>query len=154
MIEENLWKNQESAQPAHCRKHKTEFEDELPGGVLSGPEGYRMVIDKGMVPGDFRKMIENGSTLMLYLFSETDYFAAEVVITYLPVITIDIEDEADLSGLRQKAELTLYNSAATNKNMRYAESLAEVKIRGGTNSVLQQDIENDIQSIRSSRRGR
>jgi len=106
-----------------------------PEGTLSGPEGYRIVIDKGMVPEDPTKMIERGNTLMVYLFGETDYIVAEVVMTYLPVITIDI-DYGDLGGSLRDATFTMHDSASTNKNMRYAQSRAQVKLRGGSSAGL------------------
>ncbi len=108
----------------------------LPEGVLSGPVGYRMVIDKGMLPGNLIKMIENGSKLMIYLFGERDYFAAEVVLTYLPVITISIDNGNDLSNSLQKATFAVHDSASENEIKRYSESRAEVKIRGGSSASL------------------
>lgn len=111
-----------------------ENEGTLFEGVLSGPEGYRIVIDKEMVSKDLGKMIENGSTLMVYMFGEKDYIIAEVVMTYLPVITISIDNGADLSNSLQGAKFTVHDSASTNKLKQYSESLAEVKIRGGSST--------------------
>jgi len=113
-----------------------EGEECWPEGVLSGPEGYRLVTDRVMLPSVPDKMIENDVTLIVCLFGETDYMTAEVVLTYLPVITIDIDDDADLSGILQGADFRVYDSASSNKNMRYSETRAEVKMRGGSSMSL------------------
>lgn len=107
-----------------------------PEGYLSAPEGYRVVIDKTLVPDDPAVMIERGNSLMVYMIGEKDYVVAEVIMTYLPVISIEIDREKDLSGALQGASFTLHDSASTNKNMRYAESRAEVKLRGGSSAGL------------------
>ena len=107
-----------------------------PEGQLTAPEEYRVVIDKTLIPDDPAKMIECGNSLMVYMIGETDYAVAEVMMTYLPVISIYIDDMHDLSGSLQGASFSLHDSAATNQNMRYAESRAEVKIRGGSSASL------------------
>lgn len=107
-----------------------------PDGELTSAEGYRVVMDKSLVPDDPAVMIERGNSLMLYMFSETDYVVAELIMTYLPVISIRIDKDRDLSGALQGAQFTMHDSASTNKNMRYAESRAEVKLRGGSSAGL------------------
>ena len=110
---------------------QTAIEGTLHKGVLSGPSGYHIVFNRDLIPSDLTKMIENGNTLMVYMFGETDYFAAELIITYLPVISIDIDDDRNLSETLQGAQLTLHNSAADDANS-YVKSRAEVKIRGAS----------------------
>ncbi|MBQ2725604.1 MAG: CotH kinase family protein [Clostridia bacterium] len=110
--------------------------DTPPDGVLTGPDGYRAVIDQAHLPKDIIKMMESGNRLAVSFFSETDYFAAEVILTYLPVISIDIDNEAELSHSLQGASLAVHDSASDNKLKRYTESRAEVKIRGGSSSGL------------------
>lgn len=107
-----------------------------PEGVLTAGEGYRVVLDETLVPEDPTLMIERGNSLMVYLIGENDYIIAEVIMTYLPVISIRIDGEKELGGTLQGAQFTLHDSASTNKNMRYAESRAEVKLRGGSSSGL------------------
>ena len=107
-----------------------------PEGELTAPEGYRVVIDKTLAPEDPAVMIERGNSLMIYMIGEEDYIVAEVIMTYLPVISIQIDQEHDLSGNLQGAQFTLHDSASANKNMRYAESRAEVKLRGGSSAGL------------------
>ena len=115
---------------------QTESENGIPEGVLTGPDGYRTVIDQAHLPKDIFKLMESGNRLTICLFSETDYFVAEVILTYLPVISIDIDNEAELSHSLQGASLAVHDSASENKLKRYTESRAEVKIRGGSSSSL------------------
>ncbi len=107
-----------------------------PEGELTAGEGYCVVLDETLVPEDPTLMIERGNTLMVYLIGEEDYIVAELIMTYLPVISIRIDGSEELSGTLQGAKFTLHDSGSTNKNMRYAESRAEVKLRGGSSSGL------------------
>jgi len=111
-------------------------ENSIPDGVLTGPDGYRAVIDQAHLPKDILRMMESGNRLTVCLFSETDYFAAEVILTCLPVISIDIDNDAELSHSLQGASFAVHDSASENKLKRYTESRAEVKIRGGSSSSL------------------
>ena len=107
-----------------------------PAGTLTSGDGYRVVIDKSLVPEDPALMIERGNSLMVYMIGDDNYVVAEVIMTYLPVISINIDKERDLSGNLQGADFSLHDSASTNKNMRYAESRAEVRLRGGSSAGL------------------
>lgn len=111
-------------------------EDSIPDGVLTGPDGYRAVIDQALLPKDIIKMMEYGNRLILCLVGERDYFIAEVILTYLPVISIDIDNEAELSHSLQGARITVHDTASENRLKWYTESRAEVKIRGGSSSGL------------------
>ncbi len=104
-------------------------------GTLTS-DGYRVVTDESVIPEDPTKMIEFGNTLLLYLIGETDYVVAEVIMTYLPVISLTTDDGGDLSGELQGASFALHNTASTNKNMRYAQSRAEIRLRGGSSAGL------------------
>ena len=105
-------------------------------GVLSGPTGYCVAINKELVPRSLSKMIEGNQTLMVYLFGETDYITAELVLTYLPVISIRIDGGNELSDYLQGARFTLHNSVTANEDPSYAESRAEVKMRGSSSKSL------------------
>lgn len=105
-------------------------------GELTAPEGYRVVRDEVKLPDDPSVMIERGNSLMVYLVGETDYAVINIIMTYLPVISIDIDGSAELGGTLQGADFSLHDSAASNKNLRYSSSRAEVKLRGGSSSGL------------------
>lgn len=105
-------------------------------GELTVSEGYRAVVEDSSVPDDPTKMIEYGNALMVYLIGEEDYAIVEIVMTYLPIITINIDENAELDGSLRGADFTLHDSAAANSIFCYAESRAEVKYRGGSSSSL------------------
>lgn len=105
-------------------------------GTLTSGDGYRVIADVDFVPEDPTKMIEKGNSLLLYLVGEEDYAVVELIMTYLPVITLTIDGGGDLSSNLQGCRFTLHNTASTNKNMYYSESRAEVKLRGGSSSSL------------------
>lgn len=105
-------------------------------GELTVSEGYRAVVEDSSVPDDPTKMIEYGNALMVYLIGEEDYAIVEIVMTYLPIITINIDENAELDGSLRGADFTLHDSAAANRIFCYAESRAEVKYRGGSSSSL------------------
>ena len=111
-------------------------ENTQPDGVLSGPDGYRAVLEEAIHRENLTKLIESGNTLMLYFFGETDYFTAEVMLTYLPVISITMDNGADPGDSLRGAVFTVYDSAAANPLKRYAQSKAEIKIRGASSSSL------------------
>lgn len=113
-----------------------ELEKGWADGTLTAGEGYRVIADAEFVPEDPTKMIEKGNSLMLYLVSDENYAVIELIMTYLPVITLTIDGGGDLSSNLQGCRFTLHNTASTNKNMYYAESRAEVKLRGGSSSSL------------------
>lgn len=104
-------------------------------GILTS-NGYRVVTDESIIPEDPTKMIEFGNTLLLYLIGETDYVVAEVFMTYLPVLTITTDSGDTVTGDLQGANFTLHNTASTNKNLCYAKSRAEVRLRGGSSASL------------------
>lgn len=105
-------------------------------GELTVSAGYRAVVEDSSVPDDPTKMIEYGNALMVYLIGEEDYAIVEIVMTYLPIITINIDENAELDGSLRGADFTLHDSAAANSIFCYAESRAEVKYRGGSSSSL------------------
>lgn len=105
-------------------------------GELTAPDGYRVVRDEIKLPDDPSLMIERGNSLMVYLVGETDYAVIDIIMTYLPIISIDIDGGAELGGTLQGADFSLHDSAANNKNLRYSSSRAEVKLRGGSSSTL------------------
>ncbi len=104
-------------------------------GTLTS-DGYRVVADASIVPDDPTRMIELGNTLLVYLIGETDYVITELVMTYLPVISINIDGGGDVSHTLTGADFTLHNTGSTNKNLYYAESRAEVRLRGGSSAGL------------------
>lgn len=99
-------------------------------------DGYRAVVEESTIPDDPTKMIEYGNALSVYLIGETDYAIVDVIMTYLPIISINIDDNAELSGSLNGASITVHDNAASNKGLRYAASRAEVKWRGGSSSSL------------------
>ncbi|MGN1345171.1 MAG: CotH kinase family protein [Eubacteriales bacterium] len=117
-------------------------------GTLSAGEGVRIVTEKMSVPDDPATMIACGNRLMLYLIGEETYSIVELVMTYLPVISIRIDEKSELSNTLQGCEFTLHHTASTNQNFCFVSSRAEVRIRGGSSASLPKksmrlDLKND-----------